>query len=114
MASRGEQVAENEALFRDINERVVALPERQEASAAEKLMFYCECGDAKCFEHVRLTLAEYQALRANAARFAVAPGHELPDVERVVERHAGYFVVEKDEVFRDIVEATDPRKGADS
>ena len=58
MASREELVAENEALFRDINERVVALPERQEASATEKLMFYCECGDLNCFEHVRLTSAQ--------------------------------------------------------
>jgi hypothetical protein len=29
-------------------------------------------------------------------------------------RHAGYFVAEKDEELRGIVEATDPRRGADS
>jgi hypothetical protein len=28
-------------------------------------------------------------------RFAVVPGHELPEIEMVVERHAGYLVVEK-------------------
>ena len=36
-------------------------------------------------------------LRAEPTRFAVKPGHELPDVERVVERHESYFVVEKAE-----------------
>ena len=111
MASRNEQIAENEVLFRDINERVVGLPERHEASATEKLPFYCECGDEKCFEHVRLTLAEYEALREDSARFAVAPGHEMLETERVVASHVGYLVVEKNEDVRDIAERTDPRRG---
>jgi hypothetical protein len=50
-----------------------------------------------CLEQVRLTRAEYEAVRADPARFAVVPGHEKPDVERVVEQHAGYFVVQKNE-----------------
>jgi hypothetical protein len=57
----------------------------------------CECGKLECIEQLDLTIDAYRELRANPTRFAVKPGHELPDVERVVERHDSYFVVEKAE-----------------
>jgi hypothetical protein len=44
---------------------------------------------------VALTLDEYAAVRARPRVFAVVPGHERLDVERVVEEGRGYFVVEK-------------------
>ena len=57
-----------------------------------------------------MTLGEYEALRAKATRFAVAPGHEIPDIERVVARHPSYFVVEKeDPAAEEVVRKTDPR-----
>ena len=37
------------------------------------------------------------------------PGHEIPDVGRVVERRVGYLVVEKNEDVRPIAERMDPR-----
>jgi len=49
-------------------------------------------------------------LRADPARFAVLPGHEVADVERVVERRDGYLVVQKNEDVRPIVERMDPRR----
>jgi hypothetical protein len=39
----------------------------------------------------------------------VLPGHEIPDVGRVVERRVGYLVVEKNEDVRPIAERMDPR-----
>ena len=49
MASRRTiAIAQNQAIFRIVNERITAWPERQAAPAAEKLMFYCECADANC------------------------------------------------------------------
>ena len=36
---------------------------------------------------VALTLAQYEAVRANPRRFVIVRGHELPEVEVVVERH---------------------------
>jgi hypothetical protein len=42
-----------------------------------------------------MTLDEYEALRAEPTRFAVKPGHVLPDQERIVEERPGYAVVEK-------------------
>jgi hypothetical protein len=57
-----------------------------------------------------MTVAEYQAIRAEPTRFAVLPAHELPEIESVVERHPNYLVVEKrDADAQEIVRETDPR-----
>jgi hypothetical protein len=49
-------------------------------------------------------------VRKDPAHFAVAPGHEAPDVERVIEQHGTYDIVRK---FPGpptrLAEATDPR-----
>jgi len=111
MASpRAERIAKNQAMFRIINERVSAWPERQATSPAEKLMFYCECGDEHCFERVHLTVAAYEAIRGDSARFAVVDGHVFPEVEDVVAEPDGYEVVEKKDDVRGIVERFDPRR----
>ena len=57
-----------------------------------------------------MTVDEYEAVRANATQFAVAPGHEIPDIERVVARQPSYFVVEKqDPDAEEVARETDPR-----
>ena len=43
----------------------------------------------------RIPLAEYERLRSDKRRFAFVHGHEIPEVETVVERRDGFFVVEK-------------------
>ena len=40
-------------------------------------------------------MAEYERLRSHPYRFAVLPGHVNDGVERVVERHENYVIVEK-------------------
>ena len=99
-------------MFRMVNERVTAWPERQAAPATEKLMFYCECGDPKCFQRVYLTATEYEAIRKDSTRFAVVAGHVFPEAERVVADPDGYEVVEKNDDLRGLLERIDPRKGA--
>jgi hypothetical protein len=89
-------------------------PEHEQAPPTDKLWFLCECADPGCRKHVGLTRPEYEAVRADPMHFAVVPGHEIPDVESVVETHDGYVVIEKDENVRGIAEATDPRDRADS
>lgn len=114
MGSREGRIAENEAAFRAVNERISEWPEHDEAPDTESIAFVCECGDVQCFERVYLTRRQYEEVRADSARFAVTPGHELPEVERVVDRHPGYSVVEKDESVRDSTEATDPRRDTET
>jgi hypothetical protein len=105
---REQRLALNEAAFRVANERMRDWPERQGDEAPAR--FYCECAHADCREHVVLTERAYEQVRAHSDRFIVAPGHEILDVETVVERTDGYHVIEKTEGARVVTEATDPRR----
>ncbi|MGZ4307849.1 MAG: hypothetical protein ACXVZN_02570 [Gaiellaceae bacterium] len=72
--------------------------------------FSCECADAECVETIAMTVDEYEAVRAKATQFAVVPGHEAPDIERVVERHPNYLVIEKEHPdAKEVARETDPR-----
>jgi hypothetical protein len=42
-----------------------------------------------------MTFDEWEAIHQHEDRFAVAPGHEAPNVERVVQICDGYLVVQK-------------------
>ena len=100
--ARAKRIAEVEGRFRDINERLRGDLEPL-TDAAEALRFVCECGSASCREAIAIPVGEYQAVRAHPLHFAVAPGHEIPDVETVIERRAGYFVIEKPTEVADIL-----------
>lgn len=112
MGAREERLAGNEALFREVNERVAEVAEDllSVEVTADPLKFNCECGRETCAEQIEMTLVEYEAVRASPIRFAVTPGHEVPDIERVVERYPNYLVVEKqDEEAEEVARETDPR-----
>ena len=105
MASRKERLAQNEILFREVNERIVELTDQWGGS----FDLICECANDDCLAPIKLTLQEYEQLRQNPRCFAVLPGHEIPDIEEVVERHKRYLVVEKHVETHDQVESADPR-----
>ena len=93
MAEREVRIAHTEALFRDVNERIAESADRFNARDAE---FVCECADPACAERVPATLDQYEEVRSDGTHFLVTPGHELPEVERVVKRpHKRFAVVEK-------------------
>src|SRR3954451_55785 len=93
MDERTRRIAENETLFREVNERVHELDRRFGVPAAFEIV--CECGDDTCFERIAIGRDRYEAVRADGTTFAVVPGHEKPEVERVVDRHDTYYVVAK-------------------
>ena len=108
MADRPRRIALNEALFREVNERVEAVNQQFGERAADA-QFVCECGDDRCIERIQLTLDDYESLRSDATHFAVRTGHEIPDVERVVAERDGYLVVAKTGFEQSLAEETDPR-----
>jgi hypothetical protein len=106
------RVGVNESVFRDVNERLREL-NLTFTTLSEHVDLICECADAGCTAHVSMPPAEYEAVRADARRFLVLPGHELgANVERVVERRTGYVVVEKRGDAALKAEETDPRDDA--
>ena len=91
-----DRVVKNEALFRDVNERIKEIDESHGIGTAERWDFICECGDETCFERISMTKAQYERLRSRPIQFSVVPGHEIPEVERVILRDDDFVVVEKD------------------
>ncbi len=74
-------------------------------------VFVCECGYLGCNSTVELSIAEYEAVRTGFDRFLVVPGHEIDEVDRVVERRGGYLVVVKREGEpKRMVREADPRE----
>jgi len=106
---RTRRIAVNETRFRAINDRV-AQDLREVTAEGEVLEFVCECGYAECRDAICLDQGAYEAVRANSTHFAVLPGHEIADVETVIESHDGYLVVEKAPVTHAIVVEDDPRQ----
>jgi hypothetical protein len=87
-----ELAAGNEATFRDANERIKSTALQVEAKGM--IPFLCECGERRCTELVRLTLEEYEQIRAEPLRFFVVPGHENRLFgESPVKRPEGFLVV---------------------
>lgn len=103
------RLVENEVFFRQENERMrkglQSLKLKAQAEGFDDLYddfeketplhFYCECADEKCRNRIVLTPSIYKQLHASAVQFIVQPGHEIPEVERVVRREKEYLVIEK-------------------
>lgn len=90
---RRERLIENEKRLRRANELVDA--GRGAEPRGRKELFLCECSNPECMETLELQWDEYREIRSNEHRFVIRPDHETDEVERIVERHAGYLVVEK-------------------
>jgi hypothetical protein len=103
-----DRIAHNETLFREVNERIEA--GQWPTDRGEPAAFRCECGSLRCNRLVELTLDEYERVRASATHFLLAPGHEIPAIERVVDRESSYVVVEKVGDAAEVAEETDPRE----
>jgi hypothetical protein len=101
---RRERAAKNQSLFRQVNEGI------EDLSGDGSLAFVCECMDNGCTERVSMTLGEYEQIRADGNRFFVLVGHQVLDVEVVVETSDDYFVVSKLGTGGDIAHEFDPRQ----
>jgi hypothetical protein len=91
---RARRVVRNEALFRQVNETVEGLNEVMRYSGAFAVV--CECGELSCNEQIHVEKAAYERTRSNPVWFMVKQGHEIPDVEHIVDTGEGYVIVEKD------------------
>jgi len=92
-----ERAGRNESRYRNLNERME--PHNAVHVWVDPPMpdWVCECASTDCMKPVRLTLSEYEAVRAEATHFLVVPhdDHLSLAVERVVQRNDRYWIVEK-------------------
>jgi hypothetical protein len=107
LETRRQRAARNQSLFRDVNERIEEL-----VASSAFVQFVCECCDDDCVTPLALTVQEYERVRAVGNNFVVAPGHDVPDVEEVVDASDRYVVVAKIGAGMAVAARLDPRRRA--
>jgi hypothetical protein len=104
---RERRIGQNEALFREVNERIERLS--RSLQATDSITILCECADASCTEQIEISLSKYQRIRQDSTFFFVRPGHEQTDIEDVVEQAEEYYVVRKTDGAAEVARELDPR-----
>jgi hypothetical protein len=108
--STAKKLGRNEALFRQVNERLKEIGEGFSV-VAERADFICECSDERCAQQVQLTLADYERVRSDSRWFLLVRGHERPEIESIVwDAGEDVVVVQKLEHLASEVIADDPRR----
>src|SRR5215208_1759130 len=103
---RSSQDARSQLLFRELNEQV-----RKMAGGGD-VDVVCECVNGACLDRLVVPRDEYEAVRRFPTRFIVKEDHVAHDVERAVESHDGYIVVEKSGADAEHAIMLDPRRKA--
>ena len=106
-----EQMARNDSIFREANERIESYVQSIDDQIDGPLPFLCECADMGCTEVLQLTAVEYEAVRRDPTHFLNARGHvrNANGWARVVEEFDRYTVVEKIGEAAEVTAELDPR-----
>lgn len=101
------RMAENEAVFRGLNERVhadidevdrIAAEDGQEPISLDRdmpLFFYCECSDENCRKRIKLSPNTYEKIHKDRNAFTIVCGHEVKEIEEVISKTPEYCVAVK-------------------
>jgi hypothetical protein len=109
MEERERKIGENEALYRAVNERIEGL-NQVFGTLTNSMTVICECGDGACAEQIEIPVEDYERIRSDPTHFVIVPGHEIPDVEDVVETQDTFHVVRKHEgPAAELARERDPR-----
>jgi hypothetical protein len=109
MDFREHRLGLNEAVFREVNERIKGLAKLFDWGKPDSLDLVCECRDSTCVQRIEISLVEYEAVRAEETHFALYPGHADPEIERVILSHPGYEVVAKEGPAAEVAQKLSPR-----
>jgi len=89
------RLKENEVIFREVNKSIARFVKSESYKPGQPIDFYCECSNQNCSQRVSLQAEQYQELHGNHRQFVVVPGHETPEIEKIVQTESNYRVVEK-------------------
>jgi hypothetical protein len=94
MSDRQRRLGLNEAVFREVNERLEEL-NLTFAEVTDRIEIVCECGDVECTQMISIRLSEYEEMRTDPTQFALVPGHDIAGVDIVLHHREGYDLVRK-------------------
>ena len=99
-----------EVRTRDRNEWIEQATEEFGADHPDE-PYVCECSFPGCDSLLELTRAEYEQVRTIGTHFAIARGHENPEIDRLISENERFAVVEKFQPDgRRMSLETDPRR----
>ena len=102
--------AANEAVFRNVNERIQRLQHSFALAEREPLQMICECDELDCMTRITVEVDVYEQVRAHPDQFLVHEGHEDPAVDEMISVKPGYTIVQKKQGdAQDVAVETDPR-----
>jgi hypothetical protein len=84
--------AENQKLFREVNERIVELSATLDAPDGREA-FFCECGRVGCREMLEIPIRLYAITREDDDLYFVLPGHEDLEHEQTITEHDTFVIV---------------------
>jgi len=87
---REQRIVPTKEFFRRVND---AITHNGHSPAGHP--YVCECANPYCTEKVDVTREDIKVLHSLSGHYIVLPGHELPDVERVVHATDRYMIVVK-------------------
>ena len=97
-----DQLVENQVVFRKSNKQVSetfakfkSIGEQTGDDLDANILFFCECSDEKCKQRVEMKQSTYDQLHSNDNRFIILPGHNIPTIERIIQKGNAYLIVEK-------------------
>ena len=96
------RIANNEARFRAINERVTDTIERRSNEPVPRIMVVCECAFEDCREMIDVSMEQYRHARSDARWFIVLPDHVVPEAEVMVEACDNHWIIQKLGVGADV------------
>ena len=89
MSPRESRYEKNQALFREVNDRIAELAAKW---SDQPMGIICECAKMGCAEMLQVPVEEYRRVRRSPDWFLILPGH-VAEAERVVEQHREYDVI---------------------
>jgi hypothetical protein len=91
-----QRLAETEVIFRKTNQHVADfIVEEEGVGTATTVPFYCECSNNDCHARIRLTPQAYTQFHTSKRQFIVKAGHDVPEIEKIINQHKDFCVVEK-------------------
>jgi hypothetical protein len=102
------RAAQNEELIRDVNQQIEEAAELH--GVTSEMPFHCECAQTSCLEKIELDASVYEPILADRHRFIVVPDHVQPEIERILEEHEDFVVVEKVGEAREQIDQDHPQE----
>ena len=100
-----ERNARAQVVYREVNDRIRELDKAFQRHGRIEVM--CECGRG-CAERLEVPVDEYDRARSESTYFLVATPHLAGEVDRVIEDHGSWLLVEATGVAGEIARISYP------